>query len=875
VSGYSGTVKKVDLSAPGDPISLPSLPFNVGPIAGAAGRLFVASTTGSNLGILQLDSGEFTPIVTAPAGIRALWSNGASLYVATGRVIQELDLATGTVTTIAGVNSSSGFADGVGPAARFDDPGVIWGDADNLYIADPGNATIRRMRISTGEGRVLAGSPAPPNTFHEFRDGIGADARFIGPGALWSDGASLYLTDASSVRSIALDTAEVKTIAGERTSGARDGIGTEAQFSNPTGIRGLNGILYIADSGNGVIRQMNIASKEVTTLAGTFGSRGATDGTFKDARFRVPRGMWANGRTLYVSDVNTIRAISLDAGPVRTVATIPNTGTVRSLWGRGDVLYEAAQTGIGSGPLHIYRIILSTGEVTEIIHGASDSQAGSPITFAGSGGIWGNESDLFVSGAAESTVYRLVRDSVPTLSKLEITNPGYSSRVTAGSPVAVTTGHSRITETSGKITPAGFAIFALRQNGVLISEASVQAVHAMRSGRIGASAGDVVNTGIAISNPNVEPAAITFYFTDPSGRDYGRGTFTLAGGTQIARFFTEQPFNATAPVDGTFTFVSPIPVSAVALRGYVNERSEFLMTTLPVVDLSRQASAPVTVPHIVTGGGWTTELVLVNPSDQPISGSLQLIGIPSTASSRSTYSVPARASQRIQFQGSADATAGAARILPQDGIAPSTISIFSFVQNGVRVTEASVPDVPVASSFRLYTEKASANGRPVIRSGVAIMNTAATSVDVTVEFTEANGMSARSTFLAASEPPAKRTIQIGPMSHIAMFEDEILGGLAEGSRLMRVSSTAAVISVIGIRGRYNERDDFLITTTPAIAEDAAADPRPLYIPHFVNGGGYTTQFVLFGATAQSIATTLSVTTEHFNQAGEPIILPTY
>ena len=92
---------------------------------------------------------------------------------------------------------------------------------------------------------------------------------------------------------------------------------------------------------------------------------------------------------------------------------------------------------------------------------------------------------------------------------------------------------------------------------------------------------------------------------------------------------------------------------------------------------------------------------------------------------------------------------------------------------------------------------------------------------------------------------------------------------------MRVSSAAAVISVIGVRGRYNERDDFLITTTPAIAEDAAADPRPLYVPHFVNGGGYTTQFVLFGATVQSIATTLSVTTEHFNQAGEPIILPTY
>jgi hypothetical protein len=68
-----------------------------------------------------------------------------------------------------------------------------------------------------------------------------------------------------------------------------------------------------------------------------------------------------------------------------------------------------------------------------------------------------------------------------------------------------------------------------------------------------------------------------------------------------------------------------------------------------------------------------------------------------------------------------------------------------------------------------------------------------------------------------------------------------------------------------LRGRYNERGDFLITTTPAIPEDTVPDLEPLYIPHIVNGGGYTTQFVMFRATAQSTGTSLFVKAEYFDQ----------
>ena len=91
---------------------------------------------------------------------------------------------------------------------------------------------------------------------------------------------------------------------------------------------------------------------------------------------------------------------------------------------------------------------------------------------------------------------------------------------------------------------------------------------------------------------------------------------------------------------------------------------------------------------------------------------------------------------------------------------------------------------------------------------------------------------------------------------------------------MRISSPGPAISVVGLLARYNERGDFLITTTPAIPEDGIASTGPLYIPHIVDGGGYTTQLVLFPASGQTAGTTLAGTVEYFHQSGTPMVLPT-
>jgi len=64
----------------------------------------------------------------------------------------------------------------------------------------------------------------------------------------------------------------------------------------------------------------------------------------------------------------------------------------------------------------------------------------------------------------------------------------------------------------------------------------------------------------------------------------------------------------------------------IAIRGLTNERGEFLITTLPVADVNVAPTAGFLFPHYADGGGWTTQVVLVNTTDSTISGSVEFLG---------------------------------------------------------------------------------------------------------------------------------------------------------------------------------------------------------------------------------------------------------
>jgi sugar lactone lactonase YvrE len=147
-----------------------------------------------------------------------------------------------------------------------------------------------------------------------------------------SDGAgNLFVADSSdhTIRQIVIATGVVTTLAGSAgNTGSTDGTGTAARFNNPTGLASDGaGNLFVADSSNNTIRQIDVATGVVTTLAGSASNAGSADGTGDSARFYYPGGLATDGAgNLYVAEYpnHTVRKIVVATRAVTTVIGSPD-----------------------------------------------------------------------------------------------------------------------------------------------------------------------------------------------------------------------------------------------------------------------------------------------------------------------------------------------------------------------------------------------------------------------------------------------------------------------------------------------------------------------------------------------------------------------
>jgi DNA-binding beta-propeller fold protein YncE len=167
----------------------------------------------------------------------------------------------GSVRTIAG--STRGFADGEGPAARFDTPSAIAIDAHGtLFVADTGNNAIRRIDPN-GVVTTVAG-----DTVRGYRDGPGPSARFDGPvGVAIDRDGRIIVADTYNDRIRVVETeGMVRTLAGG-DPGFADGPGESARFQTPCAVAvDASGTIHVADTGNGTLRVIDRMGR-VTTPA--------------------------------------------------------------------------------------------------------------------------------------------------------------------------------------------------------------------------------------------------------------------------------------------------------------------------------------------------------------------------------------------------------------------------------------------------------------------------------------------------------------------------------------------------------------------------------------------------------------------------------
>ncbi len=189
-----------------------------------------------------------------------------------------------------------------------------------LYVAMAGPHQIWVLDPRTREARPYAGSGR-----EDHLDGSLEKAALAQPSGITTNGTHLFFADSevSSIRAAALPPGNaVSTIVGKGLFdfGDVDGRGGSVRLQHPLGIVFADGKLYVADTYNSKIKEIDPVKSESHTYAGGR-ERGSHDGDRKSARFNEPGGISATSTALWVADTNNhlIRKIDLASGAVSTL----------------------------------------------------------------------------------------------------------------------------------------------------------------------------------------------------------------------------------------------------------------------------------------------------------------------------------------------------------------------------------------------------------------------------------------------------------------------------------------------------------------------------------------------------------------------------
>lgn len=279
------------------------------------------STLAGSAGVKGDDNGVGTAArFFYPTGIAT--DTSGSMYIADqgNRAIRKVT-PDGKVSTLAG-GDEVGYVDGAGTVARFSGvvSDVTTDDAGNVYVADTDNGCIRKI-TPAGEVSTFVGAPqiGGGNV-----DGVGTVARFGAVGGIATDGAgNIYVadTDNRTIRRVSRNGVVSTAFGNANARGSADGVGAAARFNNPRGVAtDSHDNVYVVDTGNHTIRKIT-PDGAVSTLAGTAGVSGSSDGVGAAARFSSPTRMAIDrAGNIYVVDSgnHTVRKVT-PAGEVSTL----------------------------------------------------------------------------------------------------------------------------------------------------------------------------------------------------------------------------------------------------------------------------------------------------------------------------------------------------------------------------------------------------------------------------------------------------------------------------------------------------------------------------------------------------------------------------
>ncbi|MDE1861152.1 MAG: hypothetical protein KGH72_05575, partial [Candidatus Micrarchaeota archaeon] len=217
-----------------------------------------------------------------------------------------------------------GRRDGSFRSSEFSMPqGILW-DRDRIYVADTGNHLVRVADLNRGEVSTMAGTGEKGRYVKEGFVGVPLTTSINSPWdlALLKDRLFIAMAGFNQIWYLDLKKRRLGPFAGTGHENITDGEFYDAEFAQPSGISISGNDIFIADSEASAVRSISLKEKFVSTLTGSgLFIYGDKDGDLGNSRMQHPLGIDAHGDFLYVADTynSAVKEINIRDKTVMTL----------------------------------------------------------------------------------------------------------------------------------------------------------------------------------------------------------------------------------------------------------------------------------------------------------------------------------------------------------------------------------------------------------------------------------------------------------------------------------------------------------------------------------------------------------------------------